>query len=150
MACPTQRGLFDQRRTYSMNENFAQNQFWFWSGGRVFKNQNDSIKPSFFKGKRILGPTGRRWDQSDIPYIMDGVWARNDLNNLCFREKRQVGIVNIFLPQNLLPLSRPHNLGMNVLFLDGHIELCPPKHELFRGSAVVQDEAGVVTFGFAW
>ncbi len=150
LACPTQRAVNGQRRTYSMNENMAQNQFWFWSGGKVFKNENDSIKANFFKDKKIIGANGKRWELRDIPLFMDGVWRKNDLNNYCFREMRQVGVINIYLPDNLLELSRPHNKGMNVLFLDGHTEYCPPKHELLKGAAVVQDLAGKITYGFAW
>lgn len=159
LICPSQAAVRDQDRTYSMNGFMAQNSVWFWTGGKYFKDANLPMKVNWYMGQTIEGPTnpedptmtqGRPWTLTDIPYIMDGLYDTNLQGELVYLDQRGMGFASEMRPQNLREPSRPHNLGMNVLYLDGRVGVNGEKDELFWGPAVIKFNSPDHGDAFIW
>jgi len=149
LGCPTARALHYQRRTYAMNENLSQGAIHFWvtvgpSGPPPpgIQPKNWGLKPEYLKQLKPLGSgESLMWNWTWIPLYMDGFWHEHLYTPGVFQfvEYRGMGLFAGWLAQNRAKPSNPHNGGMNVVFLDGHVEWADQKgvpgsegHYLFR------------------
>ncbi len=134
-ACPASAAINDQPCTYAMNDCLMQ---WMYRGFPGMKTDDLGIKPQFLRTKPMKGPPGRQWNFNNVPYFMDGMFAQD--SNQVWRYVDYRSYTNCdALPFGGPPTndtwlrtraSNPHNRGMNVLFLDGHIEWAGPRDPL--------------------
>jgi prepilin-type N-terminal cleavage/methylation domain-containing protein/prepilin-type processing-associated H-X9-DG protein len=134
--CPAAVLINEQPNTYAMNDCLMQ---WIYRTYPGMKMEDLGIKPSFLRTKPMKGPAGRQWNFNNVPYFMDGmmgqdgflVWHYVDYRSYINCDALPFGGASTtndaWLRKNA---SNPHNRGINVLFLDGHIEWCGPKDPL--------------------
>lgn len=130
--CPVQRNTRLQRRTYAMNDNLNQGTVTFWAGLVGVKwpgliGGNLPMKNAWYRPKVICANSTNwpRW--SEIPMFMDGYWNTDAASELSFTPTRGMFLFNSSQDANDRLPSRPHNKGINVIFLDGHVEWVPPR-----------------------
>ncbi|MDB5327646.1 MAG: putative major pilin subunit [Phycisphaerales bacterium] len=131
--CPTQRAMssLSQRRTYAMNELMKEGTFNNAGAQLPFANhpgKNLSMKVNWYKLMNLKGSSPGLITWQMIPVFMDGYWITDEGGvEQNFTPGRSMGTRLYGDPTqaNLNARGRPHNMGMNVVCLDGHAESLP-------------------------
>lgn len=136
--CPTESAVSDQPCTYGANPWLQE-----WAMGLAnIPGGFDSdigIKVSQIINMRILDQAGVLHPWQDVPYIMDAyymqdtlafVWRYDNVRSYSTVWSFVGGLP--FVAENARAASNPHNKGMNVLCLDGHVRAVRANDSLYK------------------
>ena len=165
LRCPSANLSNDRGRTYAMNANLNQYYLAFpaaqagspWAG---LQAKTLPVKYTLYRNQPMLGRDGSYWSVEDVPLYMDGWLTRDGFGNAIYEQWRAVRDNATQSMLNTREAARPHDNGMNVMFIDGHVEFAGPKHKLFtapadgaadpKAGAMITDETGTKNRGWIW
>jgi len=134
--CPTEAAISDQPSTYGANPWMQQ---WALSLANIPGGyySDIGIKLSQLTNRTIVDQAGVAHPWQDIPYITDGwyiqdgygVWRYDNVR--CYGDYNPFSSEKYFITENARPPSNPHNKGMNVLCIDGHVRTVGANDSLY-------------------
>ena len=124
--CPTERAINDQPDTYGANPMLQQ---WWINvcGVNVGTPTDIGIKATALTGYSFLDQKGNSHSWRDIPYITDGYYITDGFGINRYDSNRSFASYLGFFggttdyADNAKKASNPHNTGINILCLDGHV-----------------------------
>ena len=149
-------------RTYAMNQALNQGELKYWGGGAwsLLTGGALPVKYTLYRNRPMIGRDGSYWGPEDVPMYMDGWLIQNFFGNAVYEQWRSVRDQATYADRNARESNRPHENGMNVIFIDSHVEYAGPKHKLFtapapgattpKGGAFITDDSGTKNLGHVW
>ena len=124
--CPTERAINDQPCTYGANPLLQQ--WWINSCGVNVGTPTDiGIKGNALVGYNFRDQQGNSHSWRDVPYVTDAYYIKDGFginrydSNRCFASYLFFFGGTTDYADNAKPASNPHNTGINILCLDGHV-----------------------------
>ena len=124
--CPVERGINDQPCTYASNDWLQQ---WALSNGGIPNMQfsDIGIKVQWLMRTQFVDAKGGGHSWLEVPYLMDSYYLTDGFGVTRYDCNRSWSNITAFfggqpkVAENCRLPSNPHNGGINVLYLDGHV-----------------------------
>ena len=118
------------------------------------------VKYDLYRNRPMIGRDGSSWAIEDVPLYLDGWVVQDGFGNTIYEQWRSVRDQATYAARNVRESNLPHDLGMNAIFIDGHVEYANARHKLLtapltgattpKGGAYVTDDTGTTNLGHVW